>query len=64
LANQPRGTERPRPEQREDEDALTQAVTELASRGAAATLHLPRTVSVPLADFGLKPGKFGFSFFD
>ena len=56
MANQPRATERPGPAQREDEDALTQAVTEPASLGPAP----PRTVSVPLADFGLRPGNSAF----
>ena len=32
LANQPRGTQRYRPTQREDEDALTQAIIQLASQ--------------------------------
>jgi hypothetical protein len=32
LVNQPRGTQRYRPIRRDDEDALTQAIVELASR--------------------------------
>ena len=32
VVNQPRGTQRYRPTQREDEDALTQAIVELASQ--------------------------------
>ena len=32
LVNQPRGTQRYQPTQREDEDALTQAIIELASQ--------------------------------